>query len=1059
LHSGGKHHHHVAHAQAALTALLSGDLTGRGVRVQAAEGVPFKLVPVAVFNDPVGPNGLPAPASEFKATIDWGDGSPLDIGKIKQIGVTGTYVVLGSHTYPEDTVTPYPITVTITDPPESSTRPPAILILASAAVVAESPFGDNDLTGKGVPVQAAEGVPFRGMPVAMFHDPISHGGQPDPITEFKVTIDWGDGSPVSLGQVLAVGTNGDYLVLGSHTYPEDTVTPYPITVTISDPSDFPGVAPATLTLSSSAFVAESPFGDNDLTGKGVPVQAAEGVPFQAVPVATFNDPVSHGGAPDPVTEFKATIDWGDGSPVSVGQVQLLNAQGDYAVLGSHTYPEDTVTPYPITVTISDPSDFPGVAPVTLTLSSSAFVAEGPFGDNDLTGKGVPVQAAEGVPFQAVPVATFNDPVSHGGAPDPVTEFKATIDWGDGSPVSVGQVQLLNAQGDYAVFGSHTYPEDTVTPYPITVTISDPSDFPGVAPATLTLSSSAFVAEGPIGDNDLTGKGVPVQAEEGAAFQGVPVALFNDPVSHGGAPDVVGEFTVTIDWGDGSPVGVGQVQLLNAQGDYAVLGSHTYPEDTVTPYPITVTIIDAPENPTVPPATLVLATQAVVAEGPLGDADLTGKGLPVQAEENVPFTARVATFNDPVSHGGLPDPTTEFTVTIDWGDGSSSNGTVNDLGGGNYGVTGSHTYKEDGAYPVKITISDAGSPDVVVNTVANVADGPVGDDDLVVGTVTPVSVDEATPFTGTLVQFFDPPSGPPPGTTENDFAATIDWGDGSSSSGTVNDLGGGKYSVTGGHTYKEDGTYPVTITLSDPGSADVVLTTTANVADGPNGDDDLVLTATPTAIPLQEATPFSGTLLKFFDPPSGPPPGTTENDFTVTISWGDGSSSNGTVNDLGGGNYSLTGSHTYQEDGVYPVTINLSDPGSPDVVVTTIANVAEGPNGDNDMTGSGVPIVVPLGMPFTLPVAAFHDPVSPGGQADPGNSFTAIIDWGDGSPQDNGQVQLTSANGDYQVFGHHVYSQPSTAPFTITVTIVDPSEDPGVAAATLTLTTTATVGLP
>src|SRR6516165_4134774 len=77
LHSGGKHHHHVAHAQAALTALLSGDLTGRGVRVQAAEGVPFKLVPVAVFNDPVGPNGLPAPASEFKATIDWGDGSPL----------------------------------------------------------------------------------------------------------------------------------------------------------------------------------------------------------------------------------------------------------------------------------------------------------------------------------------------------------------------------------------------------------------------------------------------------------------------------------------------------------------------------------------------------------------------------------------------------------------------------------------------------------------------------------------------------------------------------------------------------------------------------------------------------------------------------------------------------------------------------------------------------------------------------------------------------------------------------------------------------------------------
>ena len=29
------------------------------------------------------------------------------------------------------------------------------------------------------------------------------------------------------------------------------------------------------------------------------------------------------------------IDWGDGSPVSPGQVQAVNSMGDYAVVGGH----------------------------------------------------------------------------------------------------------------------------------------------------------------------------------------------------------------------------------------------------------------------------------------------------------------------------------------------------------------------------------------------------------------------------------------------------------------------------------------------------------------------------------------------------------------------------------------------------------------------------------------------------------------------------------------------------------------------------------------------------
>src|SRR5438477_569261 len=138
-------------------------------------------------------------------------------------------------------------------------------------------------------------------------------------------------------------------------------------------------------LTTTATVAESPYGDNDLTGTGTPVQAAEAVPFQAVRVATFNDPVSHGGQPDPASEFTATIDWGDGSPLDTGVVQLLGAGGDYAVLGSHTYAEDTVTPFPVTVTITDPSEDSAIPAATLTLTTTATVAESPFGDNDIKG--------------------------------------------------------------------------------------------------------------------------------------------------------------------------------------------------------------------------------------------------------------------------------------------------------------------------------------------------------------------------------------------------------------------------------------------------------------------------------------------------------------------------------------------------------------------------------------------------------------------------------------------------------------------------------------------------
>ncbi len=72
--------------------------------------------------------------------------------------------------------------------------------------------------------------------------------------------------------------------------------------------------------------------------------------------------------------------------------------------------------------------------------------------------------------------------------------------------------------------------------------------------------------------------------------------------------------------------------------------------------------------------------------------------------NAPFSlsnATVATFTDSATTTTSPS---DYAATINWGDGSSSNGTVSG-GNGSFTVTGSHTYGTPDNYPINVTISD------------------------------------------------------------------------------------------------------------------------------------------------------------------------------------------------------------------------------------------------------------------------------------------------------------------------------------------------------------------
>ena len=69
-------------------------------------------------------------------------------------------------------------------------------------------------------------------------------------------------------------------------------------------------------------------------------------------------------------------------------------------------------------------------------------------------------------------------------------------------------------------------------------------------------------------------------------------------------------------------------------------------------------------------------------------------------------------------------------------------------------------------------------------------------------------------------------------TRGDYTAAISWGDGASSAGAVSGTAGSTFTVSGSHSYAEDGTYQISVTVVDNGGARVSVSGTARIADPP-----------------------------------------------------------------------------------------------------------------------------------------------------------------------------------------------------------------------------------
>jgi hypothetical protein len=182
-----------------------------------------------------------------------------------------------------------------------------------------------------------------------------------------------------------------------------------------------------------------------------------------------------------------------------------------------------------------------------------------------------------------------------------------------------------------------------------------------------------------------------------------------------------------------------------------------------------------------------------------------------------FNGQVATFSDPesttaTSDGSVcaatcPPPSfSEYFATIDWGDGTA-NAQPASISGSS--VSASHVYAEEGSYTVTVTLQDA---DTSSNRVATSGGASVSDAAV---TATGATIHSPNPLSGTVASFSDAD----PNGTVADYTARIDWGDGSSSSGTITQ-DGSHFDVSGdsSHPYANLGPYSVTVTVCDVGGS-------------------------------------------------------------------------------------------------------------------------------------------------------------------------------------------------------------------------------------------------
>jgi hypothetical protein len=179
----------------------------------------------------------------------------------------------------------------------------------------------------------------------------------------------------------------------------------------------------------------------------------------------------------------------------------------------------------------------------------------------------------------------------------------------------------------------------------------------------------------------------------------------------------------------------------------------------------------------------------------------------------------------------------------------------------------------------------------------------------------VSATEGSAFSGVVA------TGTASGT--NTLSATLSWGDGSSSAGSVSLNPDGSYSVTGSHTYAEEGSsFALTVQVSaSGGQSSASGTGVVTVADA------ALAANTPTAVINRRAVTLKTTF-------TDADPNGTVSDYTASINWGDGTTSAAIIGtNPSGSGFTAVKSHKYGRHGTYTVKVTIKDAGGSSITKT------------------------------------------------------------------------------------------------------------------------------
>jgi hypothetical protein len=428
-------------------------------------------------------------------------------------------------------------------------------------------------------------------------------------------------------------------------------------------------------------------------------------------------------------------------------------------------------------------------------------------------------------------------------------------------------------------------------------------------------------------------------------EGDPVTIpftFTDPAG--------GVHTATVRWADGTPA---ESVALDTDGTTGSgVASHVYGDDGSFGVVI-----------------------EICGDVDCGSTSVTASTLNVPPEVQPPTgTPTDATLD---IEAAFTDPGTSdtHTATVNWGDGTSATATVT-AGPGGGTVTSSHSYSTSGTFTVEVCVTDddtgvgcASAPHTV--TVPNTAPSLQVD--------SPTSLEEGSQFQ--LAGSFDDPDA-------DSWTLTVDWGDGTDSE-TIPLAAAGAFTVP--HTYLDDGTFTVTVTVSD------------------GVDDDSValfgIEVTNVAPSLDASFSVENLDVDLLAGVSDP----GADQLTATVDWGDGTVEDATSpagapskTDGAASSAQFVASHTYSRSGAWDTEVCATDDDGARTCVQERVTVnsttspppsttTPGATGDTGDTGDSTP------MDSTAPTSVNTvDPVPPG---------TTVSD----SSITSGQLAITGSN--------------------------------------------------